>query len=142
MTGFEKRLADVQVKVSSEIDHPKGCDCDLCWLYLNLSRDRKDHIGDVDEFNAGFEAAKAGKTEADEPQDSEHDSWMPGFAWQKYEGLKAEVVSLTAQIDILEHSNCRCCREKQSADSDCLEGCRCEGSAAIDAREGAKGGST
>lgn len=39
---------------------------------------------EVDEFNAGFEAYKAGKSVDDEPNNTKHDVWRIGWVWSWY----------------------------------------------------------
>lgn len=62
---------------------------------LDLEADEADEVA---EFNAGFEAAKAGKTLDDEPSETRFDVWRVGFAWQKFDGLVAEVERLKALL--------------------------------------------
>ena len=34
----DDRIADIQVKVSDHVEHPMGCKCDLCFMYLDHAR--------------------------------------------------------------------------------------------------------
>ena len=45
----DDRLGDIQVKVSDHDEHPLGCDCDLCFLYLRHARleDERDALKDA-----------------------------------------------------------------------------------------------
>ena len=63
-----------------------------------IERLRGEHQSEVEEFNAGYECAKAGGSEQDQPFDTPNDVWMCGFAWGSYPALKAENAKLREAI--------------------------------------------
>lgn len=61
---------------------------------LEVARLKGQYADEVDEFNAGYQAAKDGLPESAEPFHCPHDVWMCGYAWGKFESLKAGVERL------------------------------------------------
>ena len=58
---------------------------------------KREYDEEVDEFNAGHDAFCDGLSAEDEPE-TEHDMWLPGFAWAKYlEEIKPCAASETMQ---------------------------------------------
>ena len=55
------------------------------------------HHDDADEFAQGYECARAGGSVDDEPKDTKHDSWRPGFAWGAFDGLNEQIQRLKAE---------------------------------------------
>lgn len=61
---------------------------------------------EVDEFNAGFDAAKNGEPFI-EPQGIKHDQWCVGYAWQRFDWLNEEVAALKGVVgEMLTCSSC------------------------------------
>jgi hypothetical protein len=69
---------------------------DLLSTRKELERVKESHAREVDQFNDGYKAAKAGLSEDDEPTDYEinEDQWRVGYAWGKYDELKAALSAL------------------------------------------------
>lgn len=60
-------------------------------LAAEIDRQRAEYNAEVDEFNAGYEAAQQGLPESAEPSDTKYDVWKCGYAWAMFDKLKAEV---------------------------------------------------
>ncbi len=88
---------------------------------------REAHAEEVAEFNAGYEAMKAGQPCDAEPAGTKYDVWHNGWAWAAHDcnaaariaALEAERAQLVAQFE-----NCGDCR-------DCFEECNPGASEAI-----------
>lgn len=66
----------------------------ICYQRVEIERLRTDYNAEVDEFNAGYDACKAGELVENEPGDMPHDMWRPGYAWAAFDDLRAEVKRL------------------------------------------------
>jgi hypothetical protein len=54
---------------------------------------------EIDQFNAGFDAARAGESDEYQPHfEHDHDTWGIGYAWEKFEKLNGRVRELEAYI--------------------------------------------
>jgi hypothetical protein len=55
---------------------------------------------EIDQFNAGFEAARDGKPESDHPNyDIDTDDWLPGYAWGAFEPMKQRIAELEKDLE-------------------------------------------
>ena len=68
-------------------------------LAAEIDKQRAEHNAEVDEFNAGYEAAQQGLPESSEPSDTKYDVWKCGYAWGAFEKLKAEIDLLRPIIE-------------------------------------------
>ena len=73
--------------------------CENC-VRLTAERDAlvAKYDAEVAEFNAGYDAAKRGDPESAEPTDTRFDVWVAGYAWGKFDQLKAERAALAAAV--------------------------------------------
>jgi len=64
-------------------------------------RDRlkREYDEEVEEFNAGFDAARSGKPITDEPNESDYDVWRNGYMAGAYDRLEEEVGRLREVVD-------------------------------------------
>lgn len=108
-----------------------------------IERLKREYAEEIDEFNAGYQAAKDGLPESAEPERCPHDVWRCGYAWGAFEGLKKDIKELQEdyhkEIDtnqLLREEVDRLALVAQGAGEDCDkcgwrmrfpgEPCRCE----------------
>jgi hypothetical protein len=66
-------------------------------LRAELAAERQEYTQEVDEFNAGFEAYKAGVAYEDEPNDTIHDQWSVGWAWAAFNDMRKQLAAAQEQ---------------------------------------------
>lgn len=59
---------------------------------------QKTQAEEVDEFNAGYEAAQRGETIESEPEYTPYDVWCIGWVWGDYQKRKAAKASIVESI--------------------------------------------
>ena len=70
-------------------------------LRTQLAEARKrlaEHDEEIDEFNAGYEAAARGESLDDEPAGLKHDQWTTGWWWCMGEKFKARAEKAEAEV--------------------------------------------
>jgi len=93
-----EKISDEQLKKWSDLPSDDvgmlgEVSTELLSTRMELAEVRQAVARQVDQFNDGFDAAKAGKPESDEvltDYDIDEDQWLVGYAWGKYEELKAD----------------------------------------------------
>jgi hypothetical protein len=76
---------------SGVIPHYQWTNPEVLTLRAEVERLKQQYAEEVDEFNAGYQAARDGLGEDAEPNSTPHDVWRCGYAWGKFEALKVEV---------------------------------------------------
>lgn len=102
MTALEEskaRIAELECEVRlRRQEHLETCRA-VDVAKAEVERLRKDYLGEVTEFNAGWEAAKRGELDI-APDDAEYDTWSCGWAWFKCSDFERERDEARAEADM------------------------------------------
>jgi uncharacterized coiled-coil protein SlyX len=90
--------------------HDCPCKVNFAALRAEVERLKREQAEEVAEFNAGYDARRAGKPDSDEPYGIKYDVWKCGYAWAAYDDLKADrerAETAEARVKALEERNSR-----------------------------------
>jgi len=96
--ALEARVKNLKDDLKSTIESSNEMSDRNGELTAELARLKQRYNDEVAEFNAGFEAAKGGKSIDDEPNNCPFDVWKCGFAWGAFDGLRAELTALRERV--------------------------------------------